>query len=356
MTELGFRLSTVIDHLYLALSPITGHLTASRCRSKRCALDKMHSSRSQYMQPMSHTASAGTSTSTVPPPMTATSSTQNQQIRPTSPPRPSFYLPSPTTTTDALSRVPSRHDPLSSRFSLSLSVPGSPSSRPLGLGHSHHRSRSSLAALRSALQTYQVPDPDEVNVDSGGVYTPVHGQRRPTRRSSRSDEPVSDLDLYTYRNEDMERPYHQRRHSYQQSERGLALQSPFGSPISQEMIDALVEIHRVLYRGREDMETSDGRSRTLKWDEQGKEVKRVVERWLEGDCRESMSHRRTGKQRLMNDRIRPPPGTGVFSRVALDSFHSPTPHVYTLSSGYLAIRSCSACKGLDIRSSNEVVG
>jgi hypothetical protein len=313
----------------------------------------MHSSRSQYMQPTSHTAS----TSTVPPPMTATSSNQNQQIRPTSPPRPSFYLPSPTTTTDALSRVPSRHDPLSSRFSLSLSVPGSPSSRPLGLGHSHHRSRSSLAALRSALQTYQVPDPDEVDIDSGGVYTPVHGQRRPTRRSSRSDEPVSDLDLYsdTYGNEDIQRSYHQRRHSYQQSERGVALQSPFGTPISQETMDALVEIHRVLYRGREDMETFDGRGRTLKWDEQGKEVKRVVERWFEGDCRESRSPRRTGKERLMNDRIRSSPGTSFFSRFALDSFHPPTPHVYTLPSGYLAICSCSTCKGLDIRSSNEVV-
>jgi hypothetical protein len=55
------------------------------------------------------------------------------------------------------------------------------------------------------------------------------------------------------------------------------------------MMDALVEIHRVLYRGREDMDTEvygQEEARTLKWDEQGKEVKRVVERWFEGDCRE----------------------------------------------------------------------
>nr|XP_031861029.1 uncharacterized protein CI109_003389 [Kwoniella shandongensis]KAA5528101.1 hypothetical protein CI109_003389 [Kwoniella shandongensis] len=48
-----------------------------------------------------------------------------------------------------------------------------------------------------------------------------------------------------------------------------------------EEMDALVEIHRVLYRGKEDLEVDH---KVLKWDEQGKEVKRVVERWFEGDC------------------------------------------------------------------------
>ncbi|KAK8869475.1 hypothetical protein IAR55_000039 [Kwoniella newhampshirensis] len=48
-----------------------------------------------------------------------------------------------------------------------------------------------------------------------------------------------------------------------------------------EEMDALVEIHRVLYRGKEDLEMDH---RVLKWEDQGKEVKRVVERWFEGDC------------------------------------------------------------------------
>lgn len=62
----------------------------------------------------------------------------------------------------------------------------------------------------------------------------------------------------------------------------MVLRSPFG--LGQEMMDALVEIHRVLYRGGEDVQM---RGESLKWEEQGQEVKRVVERWFEGDCSES---------------------------------------------------------------------
>ncbi|KAK4689104.1 coatomer subunit zeta, partial [Tremellales sp. Uapishka_1] len=47
-----------------------------------------------------------------------------------------------------------------------------------------------------------------------------------------------------------------------------------------EQMDALVEIHRVLYRGEEET----GGSKDVKLAEQGKEVKRVLERWFEGDC------------------------------------------------------------------------
>lgn len=64
---------------------------------------------------------------------------------------------------------------------------------------------------------------------------------------------------------------------------GVGSMSPFERPIEHEMMDALVDIHRVLYRGREDQrkELQGGSS----WEEQGKEVQRVVERWFEGDCR-----------------------------------------------------------------------
>ena len=54
-----------------------------------------------------------------------------------------------------------------------------------------------------------------------------------------------------------------------------------GSGLGSDMMDALVEIHRVIYRGKQDLEAE---GRILGWNEQGKEVRRVVERWFEGDC------------------------------------------------------------------------
>lgn len=49
-----------------------------------------------------------------------------------------------------------------------------------------------------------------------------------------------------------------------------------------EPLEALIDIHRVLYRGGEDpAETS-----APAWSEQGREVKRVMEQWFEGDCSE----------------------------------------------------------------------
>ena len=45
------------------------------------------------------------------------------------------------------------------------------------------------------------------------------------------------------------------------------------------MMDALVDIHRVLYRGRENMEDDS--------ELDNEEIRRVTERWFEGDCCES---------------------------------------------------------------------
>lgn len=69
-------------------------------------------------------------------------------------------------------------------------------------------------------------------------------------------------------------------------EREVMLRSPEG--LGQEMMDALVEIHRVLYRGREDVRYTG--KEQLAWDQQGPEVRRVVERWFEGDCSEYFLH------------------------------------------------------------------
>lgn len=200
-----------------------------------------------------------------PRPTTSSSGTHSQRN-----PNTHFYLPSPATNTDyALSRVTSRHHEYDSRrtsaaaSAFSLSVPASPRS-----SHLHRRSRSSLAGLRNALQTYQVPpdDPD--------VTTPAGA-------------PISHLDLQSPRRRVLD--YDNDRESGE-LERPASLRSIYGPGLGQEMMDALVEIHRVLYRGREDLRGvgPDGEwDRELRWDEQGREVKRVVERWFEGDCRES---------------------------------------------------------------------
>jgi hypothetical protein len=117
----------------------------------------------------------------------------------------------------------------------SASVPPSPESL-LHFGDRRHlRSRSSLAALRAVLQDYQIPPEDH---------------------QSESDNFVSDLDLH----------------------HAAGLQSPFDP--GNEMMDALVDIHRVLYRGRENMDDDNELDK--------KEISRVTERWFEGDCCESL--------------------------------------------------------------------
>lgn len=182
------------------------------------------------------TATMDNTTATVPPPIPAQTPPRSRS------PKPSFYLPSPTTTTNTnpLSRVASRH--------LAISVPTSPHSRH-GHGHGHRRSKSSLSALKSALQTYKIP-PDGSDL-------------------------VSELDL-----ED-------KAPGVDYGRREMGLMSPFERPIGHEMMDALVDIHRVLYRGREDRIQGGGEDQEgSSWEEQGKEVQRVVERWFEGDCRE----------------------------------------------------------------------
>ncbi|WVR05492.1 hypothetical protein IAU60_002510 [Kwoniella sp. DSM 27419] len=114
--------------------------------------------------------------------------------------------------------------------------------------HHRHRSRASIAALRSALQLYQVHSPDDPLVHLHTRHSsdePRGGGTTPPRTATETSE------------------------SRTQSHLGMI------------KMDALVEIHRVLYRGKEDLEREH---RILGWREQTGEVKRVVERWFEGDC------------------------------------------------------------------------
>jgi len=140
-------------------------------------------------------------------------------------PQPRYYLP-----TAASPSLPSRSRRQSTTTG-NVSLPSSPI----------RRSPGSLAALRSALQSYHVPDPAEPR-------TPQRGPRYGASKSSLNLQPEDE---------------------------------GAGSAFRPEMMDALVAIHRVLYRGRQDLEY-EGRS--LGWVEKGKEVRRVVERWFEGDC------------------------------------------------------------------------
>lgn len=136
-------------------------------------------------------------------------------------------------------------------MSLSASVPTSP--RTYGGDRRHVRSRSSIAALRAALSNYQVPP--EIDYD----HT-MYGA------GSGSDELVSELEL-------------DNTHYYRaESERTRDLKSPFNDGDGNEMMDALVDIHRVLYRGRENM--ADDVDEGLV----NEEIRRVTERWFEGDC------------------------------------------------------------------------
>ncbi|ORY30029.1 hypothetical protein BCR39DRAFT_530729 [Naematelia encephala] len=162
---------------------------------------------------------------------------------------PRFFLPEPSPAghPTSSSSQPSRRNSLHS-------VPASSVTSPSTLVPSHRR--TSLAQLRNALQMYHVrspPDPVTPPPRPPASVTSTHHDV-PSGLSTRS---VSVLDL--------------REHG-----------GDYGweSALAEDRMDALVEIHRVLYRGREDLGIGGERRMT----EEGQEVRRVVERWFEGDC------------------------------------------------------------------------
>ncbi|ORX33392.1 hypothetical protein BD324DRAFT_639939 [Kockovaella imperatae] len=103
-------------------------------------------------------------------------------------------------------------------------------------------SRASLIALRTALQEYQVRSP----------HTP---EKRVQKQSAYQDmgDPMQSQSMST-----------------------LDLKN-VANALGPETMDALVEIHRVLYKG------CRGKDEDA-WTVREKEVRRVVERWLEADC------------------------------------------------------------------------
>jgi hypothetical protein len=112
-------------------------------------------------------------------------------------------------------------------------------------------SRSSLAALRHALHNYQ-------------SYSESPGARHPPRCSCIPDNHQDDCDVSTDV-PDCEQDWDP---------------EVYGR-IAGDPMEALIDIHRVLYRGMDDPS-----AKSPEWAEQGKEVKRVVEQWFEGDCGE----------------------------------------------------------------------
>ena len=144
--------------------------------------------------------------------------------------------------------------------------------------YSRRTSRASLSALRATLQWYQVPSPG-----SQSPHTPPRGFHRPHTVQS-----TSSLDIRAPDSEDLDDL------DLREAMEGMAGSGELGSlgmgpehGLGPEKMDALVEIHRVLYRGKEDLEAV---GKQLRWAEQGQEVKRVIERWFESDCGEYIRH------------------------------------------------------------------
>ncbi|WVW82668.1 hypothetical protein I302_104679 [Kwoniella bestiolae CBS 10118] len=169
---------------------------------------------------------------------------------------PRFYLPSATNSpVYPLSRVHSR-----AQSDTNASAESSSSSKD-ALYAGRSRSKASISNLRSALELYQIdhhhsevgvndltsPDPNiKAAHNVAGTSTDIQHQEGtvPDDRSS------------------------------------LCPPSP-SSSLANSKMDALVEIHRVLYRGKEDLQVKRIEL-TLK--EEVRQVRRVVERWFESDC------------------------------------------------------------------------
>nr|XP_018998999.1 uncharacterized protein I203_08458 [Kwoniella mangroviensis CBS 8507]OCF62460.1 hypothetical protein I203_08458 [Kwoniella mangroviensis CBS 8507] len=177
---------------------------------------------------------------------------------------PRFYLPSPSNSSPhtpvyPLSRVVSRaQSDTNAAAGSSTSTSTSTSTTETALYSRRSRSRASISNLRSALELYQIdhrvtsPDPGNIagtSTDTDTTRGHPHGHQQHQAVLSNEDDSPSSL-------------------------------SP-SSLIGNSKMDALVEIHRVLYRGKEDLQVKRIEL-TLK--EEVDQVKRVVDRWFESDC------------------------------------------------------------------------
>lgn len=153
--------------------------------------------------------------------------------------QPRFYIPDRSSYSPGGSTAPGEHLTLHSRFP---SLENSGQSTPYREGLYGPSSRASVAALRHALHNYHSYTPRR------NPHTPPHQLSVPR---GQCPPPLS---------------------------QGLDALVPRDWGVGSEPMEALVDIHRVLYRGNEEIAGS--------WSEQGREVQRVIDQWFEGDCGE----------------------------------------------------------------------
>lgn len=200
---------------------------------------------------------------------------------------PRFYIPdrsdySPAPTSAGYAREPlSMHSRMPSASTLPYSGHSTPYHAESFYGSG---SRSSIAALRHALQNYhqhaQARQP--LTPQQQISRPPFHSRAPPGQHGPDSSpgEPSGELGDPTA---------------------SLPLDL-WGSRVGAEPLEALVDIHRVLYRGGEDpAETS-----APPWSEQGREVKRVMDQWFEGDCGECSAWRVARQQTEVSCAASPP--------------------------------------------------
>ncbi|WVQ69676.1 uncharacterized protein L199_007896 [Kwoniella botswanensis] len=177
---------------------------------------------------------------------------------------PRFYLPSPSNSSPhtpvyPLSRVVSRaHSDTNAAAGSSTSTSTSTSTSKDALYSRRSRSRASINNLRSTLELYQIDH---------GVTSPDLSNLAGTSTDTDTTQG----------------------HPHEQSQQQEVFNNDDGSPsslspsslIGNSKMDALVEIHRVLYRGKEDLQV---KRIELTLREEVDQVKRVVDRWFESDC------------------------------------------------------------------------
>ncbi|WWC69071.1 uncharacterized protein I206_103007 [Kwoniella pini CBS 10737] len=224
----------------------------------------------------------------------------NQATEPQARP-PRFYLPSTSNSSPRsspvapLSRVQSRNqgETLSSGFSLaeastsphvyatanSHSIRRVTSNGSNGSGlYARRSSKASISNLRSALEVYQIhPNTSlpqallspEFLGDAGGPSSSHSSQNDQQKNVQIGQEHNQDRRSDVSCNDSSDRTSHTHHSSISSDDLGHL------------KMDALVDIHRVLYRGKEDLQV---RRIELCLKEELQQVRRVVERWFESDC------------------------------------------------------------------------
>jgi hypothetical protein len=182
------------------------------------------------------------------------------------------------------------------------------SSASSGFSMSHSEtSRGSVANLRAALQTYRVGPapsseghPHHHNPSSrraaSDEHNTSHGRQSGNQRRQEQVDTISassEISLISPiragygpdTDTDTDAGYLTRSRSGSNPTYGTIAQM---QGLSREMMDAVVEIHRVLYRGNEDLALLQIQLEgdAMAWPEQEKEIRRVVNRWFESDAGE----------------------------------------------------------------------